>query len=228
MRLVKSHILPRALMMDQKREAKELWGLDSKQDGFVGLQSGYWKRFLCADHEGRFNEADRYAVDFCRRFATERRSVYRGTVFELDNPHPDRLADFVYSSIWRTMVAVKSPSLGPYLQRLTDHLFGDKPVDFPLLITRAGHVDNHGRDSNITVLSHEAKVDNLRFTRFMVAGLAWWVKVDNRPLGADLAFLDSRSRNPALILGREPMKLGEDPMLQGFIRDLGARRKSLF
>ena len=147
----------------------------------------------------------------------------------MPNPQPALLLDFAYACIWRAIAAVKSPSLGPYEGHLRDHFYGDVRQDYDLLITRTGHVDLQGEDTNISVLPHGLKLDGRRCSQFTLAGLHWMVKLDQVPFSETFRLLRANARDPLIILTKEPRQLSEDPHLAAFKRrEAGPRRRRLF
>jgi len=86
---------------------------------------------LCADCDGRLGKGDDYALEVCRRFARDHKTI-RGGLFEMHNVDGDRFATFVLSVLWRASISsrveCRSVSLGPYESEACEVIFGAKPL----------------------------------------------------------------------------------------------------
>lgn len=225
---VKSHLIPAALMHDQRADAKELWGLSSGGDGHVGLQSGYWERFLCAEHEAVFSKADRYSIAFCRTFYDRAKPAFRGLTWAVEDIDHDLLYLFVIGCIWRTVASGgASSSMGPYEGRLRDVLFSGSKERFPMILQRINHRDGRWKETAVTVLPHRMRVEGRSCWSFAVSGIRWTIKTDNQSFGPELTAV-AAAKNPIWVLNRDPVFLGDDPDMQQFARPLGPRRHRLW
>lgn len=213
---VKSHLLPKAMMHDQRQGWSSLLAMKSGDDRIAGLQSGHWAHILCGAHEAALGEPDRKAVQFVRDFYTLAKREGAGLAWRVDQFDFDSLRLFAYACIWRTVAGgATSKGLGAYDAILRSILF-EGAMDRPgLVLERRNNFDNQNRESHITILPHPARIGGVRMWSFTVAGLRWWVKLDGRPLDPDLRPVETKGV-PFYVINREPRHLGRDSDLKPF------------
>lgn len=180
---VKSHIIPRALFHLMKRPGRPLVGGRADGPGYKILQSGDWDNtFLCKGHEAELGRFDAYGVRFCRSF---KQMLERGLrEIRVRNSQPQLLVGFATACVWRMAVSRSDHRperlLGPYANRLANSLFGNQRFNPLLLLSCHGFHDNAGDLLNIGVLPHVYYEEGIRFWRFIVCGLIFDLKLDNR------------------------------------------------
>lgn len=224
---VKSHLLPAALMHDQRRDAKELIGIQAGARHHVGLQSGHWDRILCRTHEEATAKADRHAVAFHREFRDRAALIANGLAWEVTDVDRELLAIFAYGCIWRTVIAGGAvASLGPYRDHLAAILFKGATERFPILLQRVNHIGADGRETSISILPHRMRMGQASTWSFSVAGIRWHVKMDQREWPDPLP--EVAGADNLLVLNRDPMFIGTDPDLRQLRRPRGPRRARLW
>ncbi len=180
---VKSHIIPRSLFHAAKRPNKPIIANAPSGIGYQILQSGHWdKSILCAEHEADFGIYDEYGAVFCKAFLTQLRAGKVRAVIE--NPQPERLVGFASACVWRFAASRTQGNpgklLGPYAAKLEEMLFRGGAFDPLLLISRHGYQDRSGALLNMGTLPFAYREERLRFWRFIVCGLIFDLKLDNR------------------------------------------------
>lgn len=186
---VRSHILPRALMHDIRADGTHAAAGWLDRDGTMFTQSGIWDGdILCALHEGALNDADTYAVKFCRTFDDVAQPTPQANGFMVANPRPELLPRFAIAVIWRYCVSRfgrrQSQKLGSWETILRSLLFDSHPTaTMPdlMIIRQQAQID--GRTIPFATQPHSARHQGITYWQFQVAGLQFRMKLDRRPDG---------------------------------------------
>jgi len=204
---VKSHIVPRALFHAMKRLDHQLIGPRADGPGYRVLQSGSWcDTILCDAHESLLGDVDRYGVAFCRDFM--RRLKEGQEPIEIANPRPDLLVLFASACVWR-MAAARTDGqpekwLGPYAKRLSAALFEQAPFDTPLLLSRHAYQIKRGEIMNLSLMPHPHSELGIKFWRFIVCGLIFDLKMDNRAVPYAMSIFPINNRNVVTVFDDLP------------------------
>jgi hypothetical protein len=180
---VKSHIVPRSLFHAMTKPGKQLIGNPRIGGGYKLLQSGYWANtILCAEHEAHLAPYDDYGATFCKSFLVQLERNSREA--ELDNPKPILLVQLANACVWRFAASrgqgKPATLLGPYATKLAGSLFRDETFDPLLLISRHGYLENNESFLNIGSLPFRYQEQGIHSWRFIVCGLIFDLKMDNR------------------------------------------------
>lgn len=222
---VKSHIVPRSLFHAMKRPNKPIIGNAQSGVGYQYLQSGHWDRnILCARHEAELGIYDEYGANFCKAFLAQLRAGKNAV--EVENPRPKRLVQFAGACVWRFAASrgcgYPQKLLGPYAAEVEEMLFHGGDFNPLLLISRHGYQDR-GVLLNMGALPFIYHEEGLRFWRFIVCGLIFDLKLDNRsPIAAmkTLAVNDAKSISLFEDFPQNPMR---DPAVRSSLLRMSRR-----
>lgn len=215
---VKSHLYPRAIMLDMRADARTLLEASARREGYVERQNGIWDdRFLCKRHEDLAGGGDDYVIRLTRRLSVEATQHPMGVALQISNPNPQLLMRFAYGTVWRHLkapVTGLSPSaLGPYLLRFEAALFGNGPFDLPLLVS----VNNlRGPDGEVVPLAlspHRVKFAGRHAWHFIVGNLEFTLKADQVPWPTEWSAMYGRE-DPLILFMADPMPIATVPMLR--------------
>ena len=217
---VKSHIIPRALFHAMKRDGHQLVGGRGDGPGYRVLQAGDWDdRLLCSRHEAALGEADRYGVAFC--LEAKRQSDMGKHYYDVANPRPDLLVAFASACVWRYAASRSNGrperALGPYAGKIQRALFEQGDFSPFLLVSRHAYEIEPGQIMNMGVLPHLYHEEGIRFWRFIVLGLIFDLKLDNRATPPPMAILGVNDQNLIRLSDDFPQKVMRVP---GFARSL--------
>lgn len=226
---VRSHIVPRAIFHDMKRPGQQF--VFSRRDdvGYEYLQSGKWDSgILCDQHETVLGAVDKYGVEFCRQAQKLIRSG-RGS-FTLANPEPRLLVEFASACVWR-MAASRNAgkpdrSLGPYAEKIQKSLFAGIQFWPLLLVARHGYRSHVGEELNIGALPYRYDEFGIRFWRFIVSGLTFDLKLDNRSTPAAMRTLDVSHATEIFIANELPQSPLASRGLSDSLLRMAVRRRS--
>jgi hypothetical protein len=195
---VKSHLLPRALAHDIRANQPNLHVYTINRPGFKPSQAGiYDDGILCEQHEGVIQIYDKYGVEFCRNFESNRQMLDID-IFQVE-VDSDLLVRFVVSVLWRYSVSTRPETnmvhLGPYERCMGDIVFaGANCCPEPALFMWA----NKSTNLDVTKLCIPPAVGrflDVRHLSFVVGGLTFVLKVDRRPVPKELALLPVNGRS---------------------------------
>ena len=223
--MVKSHIFPRALMIDLRGEDSYVHEVVDDQSGTRFLQNGPWDRaILCEVHERITSKPDDYAVKFCRNVI--KKIKQDGEDGLIDNPEPALLARFVCQSIWRFAACNAGrglSSLGPYENQLREIVFSGANCTIPFLVARNHLLAPNGSEATLALAPFPSRLGDVRIWLFGVSGLHFYVKLDQRPFPANgQEFMAHNS--PSIRLFQLPPKMAHDvPILQKILSNMGLR-----
>lgn len=184
---VKSHIFPRAILLDIRAQEKSLVQGDRGRPGIRFSQNGDWDdTMLCKEHEDQIGAADDYAVRFLRKGIEGARRVESGRALEVQNPRPSKLMHFAYASVWRTVNCRNGRShnlnLGLYEQVLREALLKNGPYNLQLLIAFS-HIGLEGRGRIPLVINpYKIRFMGLNCWQFVIGLFAFYLFVDRRHL----------------------------------------------
>lgn len=228
---VKTHLFPRALILDMRGDAKAVYSGSRHRDGHVEKQNGQWDdRFLCEEHEAKFAQADDYGVRICRQIADVPAAPIGPKTIGLDNPRPDLFARFVYACVWRHVMAPVNAHLGLNLGRyeavLRRALFEDQPADLQILASVSGI---SGADGPVSfgLEPYRQKFHGLNTWHFIVGRLDVQLKTDARAFPASWAELLA-DQNPLTLIVEDAADIATVPLLRPItdrIRANAARRR---
>jgi hypothetical protein len=148
--------------------------------------------------------------------------------YELRNSEPDLLAHFVYSTVWKFAVSQHGRDnglrLGPYEIMLRDRIFGTAPTDLPFLVGRHQFKLNKA-DVAIGIPPHRQKLKDWRTWLFVIGGLQFHLKLDQRPFPAEWSPFLANGNDPLLLTPGTGMDIREVPILKPIFQRMVARRK---
>jgi len=215
---VKSHLFPRALMLDMRGDAKTLYEGSRHYAGYREQQNGPWDdRFLCKRHEDEAGAGDDYAVDFCRRIDA---GDYRpfGPVFQMLNPEPDKLLAFIYGTVWRHAVAPRNAALrldlGPYEKELRSALFENGPKSLQAFTSLSTLSDCTGKPVSVALAPYRQKFREFSTWHFIVGRLDVHLKTDRRPFPADWGPYLANGADPIVLHAVDPVDIATVPLLR--------------
>jgi len=228
---VKSHIIPRSLFHATKRPNKPIVANAVSGIGYQFLQSGHWdKEILCTLHEAVLGIYDEYGVIFCKSFLTQLRAGKMEAV--IANPHPERLVRFVSACVWRFAASrghgKPAKLLGPYADKLEEMLFRESAFDPPLLISRHGFQDRNGALLNMGTLPFIYFEEGLRFWRFIVCGLIFDLKLDNRGPIPAMKTLAINAERSITVFEDFPQNPARDPAIGPSLMRMSAKQPNRF
>lgn len=214
---VKTHLFPRALMLDMRADAKALYTGNRLRDGYLEKQNGRWDdRFLCAEHEAMLGPADEYAVKLCRKIADVPPPPRGPIAIDVDNPRPELFAKFVYACVWRHVMAPTnaelSLELGPYEKPLRAALFETGPLDLQILASVSGFTTKRG-PTNLAIEPYRQRLDGIAIWHFIIGRLNIYLKTDARPFADGLKALLA-DRNPLTLVVDDETDIATAPLLQ--------------
>jgi len=166
-----------------KRPDRQFVGNRPNSSGFMHLQSGYWDNtILCDRHEAALGPLDAYGTAFCRAFMDLLENG--ATTAVVPNPQPRQLVSFACACLWR-MAASRTKhhperALGPYAKKLSESLFIGGSFEPMLLLSRHAFGATRRELLNFGALPHLYHEEGIRFWRFIVCGLIFDLKLDNR------------------------------------------------
>lgn len=202
---VKSHLWPRALSHDLRGEDKHLISGRVGEARVEFHQSGRWRYFLCAMHEGALKAIDDYGVRFIRQA-----SIRRLKDFTITNPRPAELRKFALSVVWRFDAADrltgKASALGPFEPRIRDTIFGKSDMDAPVVFIQSNIVAQ-GDPIDIAMEPTKATLRGATVWKFDFGSLACIVKISGQAWPSEWKVADAGRSTEALILASPPSEI---------------------
>ncbi len=187
---MRSHLLPRAFAHDVRAGEPKLLIGSLHQKGERFSQSGIVDtELLCARHEQMLGPLDTYAVEFVRTFEENKQSGPDS--FTMTSIDGDKLARFAISVLWR-FGASKCPEadpvkLGVYETRFRDLIFEKQDCSKEPLVTlwalRSRKIKNI---KQLCTIPSSVRGTFFRYWSFVICGLAFAVKTDQRATPDDL------------------------------------------
>jgi hypothetical protein len=223
---VKSHTIPRSLFHATKRSGKPIIANAQSHIGYQLFQSGHWdNRILCAEHEARLGIYDGYGAIFCKSFLTQLSAGQTAAVVE--NPQPERLVRFTGACVWRFAASRTNGNpdklLGTYAGKLEEMLLRGGAFDPLLLISRHGYQDLSGALLNMGTLPFVYHEEKLRFWRFIVCGLIFDLKLDNRAPIPAMRTLAANALQSITIFEDFPQDPARDPAIGSSLIRMSAK-----
>ncbi|UWM84945.1 hypothetical protein [Rhizobium sp. SRDI969] len=215
---VNSHILPRALLHDIRKEAKHLVSGSIDKDGVGFHQSGFADRFLCRTHEDLFHQADDYAIDLCRAFAAGKYDV-QSEYLLIANPVPQLLTRFAIGVVWRWVWSSYGRRLGLKLgshePKVRKVIFEHQVALYQLIVTRS-RASIKDRRVDLATYPSYGKMSGLNGWQFQVLGLMFNVFISNERLEQNFNLLDATQKEalPVLELPLEDVRRTHSALTQ--------------
>ncbi len=223
---VKSHLFPRALMLDMRGDAKALYEGSRHRPGYKEQQNGPWDdRFLCKIHEDQAGVGDDYAVVFCRSLDAGEYVPF-GPVFQIRNPDPAKLLAFIYGTVWRHAVAPVNAALrlelGPYEQRLRAALFEGGPMNLQAVVGLSTLGDDMGKPVRIGLAPYRQKFGDFSTWHFIIGRLDVHLKTDQKPFPTEWAPYLANGADPVVLHAVEPTDIATVPFLRSITDNIRA------
>ncbi len=182
---VKSHLMPRSLMLDMKGDDTKIYEGERNAVGVKYRQNGYWDNsILCAEHEQESGWGDDYSVNFIRNFFSKASLSATGNSWEVQNPDPEKLVHFAYSVIWKHAVSKHGKkfnmTLGKYQEILKKSIFNRHNFDQQLLIGDPNLTADELTIRNIALAPYRQRLGGLNTWHFMLGGLEFFLNLDQR------------------------------------------------
>ena len=182
---VKSHLMPRALMLDMRGEDTKLYEGSRDIVGIKYRQNGYWDdSILCAEHEKESGWGDDYSVKFIRGFFSNATLSSSGNSWKIENPFPEKLIHFGYSIVWKHAVSKQGKrfniNLGRYEKILRKSIFERREFHQQILIGDPNIIANGARVNNIALAPYRNKISGINIWHFIVGGLEFYLNLDQR------------------------------------------------
>ena len=213
-------------MLDVRGTDSYLHQIEIDRDGTTFLQNGLWdSNILCATHEECTQNADKFAVEFCRNVVAEIPQV-SGTPQTM-RAKPDLLEKFAYQTIWRFCASQKGRGLGvlgPYGRAIEGHVFGNRRISLPILIARNHLKMPNGTESSLVVAPFPTRLAHWRCWLFSVGGVQFYVKLDKRPFPIDWRTYEANATDPVRLFQLDAMKAFDVPILQPLMKRMTNRR----
>ena len=189
--MANAHLFPRALVHEIRGDEPEIYIIDKRRQGFRHSQAGIWDpNILCKTHEAALGAGDDYAIRWIRSFDRRAMPIENGLGFQVPNPNPGRLRQFVYSVLWRHTVSDQTPrgdaDVGPWERSLRDAIFASGPFRPPFFIARKRWLAGGEHQGDLMVVPHHCPNWGHRAFAFEVGGLLWGVKLDSREFNNDI------------------------------------------
>lgn len=219
--MARSHLFPRKLMHDIRREAKHLVGVRGFGRPVGFLQSGeVSQHILCHLHESSTQAFDDAAIRLMRSFAGNKTAAYGGLCWRLPNRKPEKLGLFVHATIWRHWAHWMAGGSGPDFPRdlapeLQAIIFDGAP-QFPTVMMHAGRTHD-GDDALFAFAPGESELEGVRLTRFEIGGFAFMMFHEHGLLASPWAEFQTSS-DPLMILQLDHGELRHDPNIMKFVR----------
>ena len=215
---VKSHLFPRALMLDVRADSKNVIEGSRHWDGVRFRQNGQWDdTILCKTHEDVCGRGDDYVIDLLRSIPERELPPSEGGGVLLPNPHPDLLVHFVYSTVWRFAAARPNTelkrSLGPYFDRIQHIIFEDAPPNLDVVFWKREFQLPGGGTARIAIPPHRQMLADRNVWLFVLSGFSFWVKTDNRPFPPLFAPILANGRTNLIFVHGDSLPIMEVPML---------------
>ena len=181
---VRSHVIPRALFHDSKRQGRTLI-MGGVEPGHRVAQSGKWtSRILCAEHERQLGTCDDYGVAFCRAW---RRSGRAGDAV-VPNQRPALLVDFAVACMWRMAAAVSDGRpgriMGVNADLIEGRLFGPGEGCEPAVSIEPFELDDGRGQPLVFGLLPSPVLPDRRSWHFIVSRLRFLADFDSSAAGS--------------------------------------------
>ena len=179
---VRSHLLPRAIFLDQKSDSKKVWVGSFQKPGKEFTQAGIFDYFLCQKHESAFHGSEYYAIEFIRKFSLSDEERQR-QFFIRSDVNNEALIRFVCSVLWRchcsTRKEVDSIDLQEWEPRIQEVTFGGDIRLAPDIYIMTYDDISKGKDGKIFFPHPSVELDR-NVIQFIIFGIIFTAKLDNR------------------------------------------------
>lgn len=219
--MARSHLFPKRLMHDIRREAKHLIGIRGGGRRIGLLQSGETsQKILCHKHEGATQRFDDAAIRLMRSFTAKRKTAYEGLGWLIPNSKPRDLGLFVHASIWRHWASWYADETGPLFPRdlipALQRIVFDDAVQFPTIMLHAGRTHDGG-EALFALAPTVSELEGIPVTRFEIGGFVFLMFHDHRELVEPWNEFQT-NHDPLVILQLEHGELRSDPNIMRFVR----------
>lgn len=180
---VRSHIFPRALAHDLRRNEKHLIAIARDAPRATYMQSGLaYHGLLCAEHEAALAAADDYGVDLIRLLSGPL-PAGEGETTMFRNDRPDLAEAFALACLWRTVRSDHGQrnglDLGRYDSIIAARLFHGTQCDLPVLAARSG-ITLKGSEVAMQMLPHRVRLQGLNAWRMFIDKVELYIITDAR------------------------------------------------
>lgn len=216
---VKSHILPRSLSLDLKRDDKHLVSSRLGENSLRKVQNGRWSyKILCDTHEKHLGPADKYGIEFARRAIAHKLPTAH---FSVPNPQPDLLKKFILSLIWRADAAERADGrqsqLGSYEAAIRHCIFENGTLEAPIFFLRP-NLTADGRPVPIALEPTRVRMRDCNGWKLGFGNLDAVAKLDKKPWPKEWSEVDASIQTSVLILDAEPSDIRNAPAYHPLIR----------
>jgi hypothetical protein len=223
---VKSHIFPRALMLEVRAEGKALYESSISRPGYSLPQNGPWDdTFLCKVHEDLAGAGDKYSVNLWRDAESRLQTAWDRIL--VPNPEPKLLAKFAYGVVWRHVNAPMNIrmrlSLGPFEEKLRAALFHDGPLDLPVLMSPSP-LSINGRPAPLGIPPYSRKLQQWRTWHFILGRIQVHVKTDSKPFPAEWHEYTAGVADPLIFLRQDSIDIRQTAFLAPLIAKIAAAK----
>lgn len=181
--LVKSHIIPKAIMIDGLNHGERL-AIASTIDHPKKSQTGAWSRIVCDTCEKSFGKDDEYLVWFYRTIDSFP-VAFEGHATELTGVDSSQLRRSILSVVFRAHLSdhamFNSVSLGPYAEGLRQFVHKDRP-QIPAGISVALRHITSSMGGALLDPSRET-FEGINIYRFYFPRFTALIRVDKRSVG---------------------------------------------
>ena len=179
-KLVKSHVIPKALHLDVKPEDDNLRVYSNSAPRGQRSHTGVYGLFLCESCENAFGPYDKYGVEFVKRHKDE---IGDSTICEVDYA---KLKLWVMSMLWRADVCddifYEKADLGPkWRKALADSFRSKTPGDANHFSVVATIFDEQYSRLGAIFSPFPVKLSGVNFYKYYLPwGFTFFIKVDQR------------------------------------------------
>lgn len=221
--MARSHLFPRALMREIRRDAKHLLAIPSgagRRPGY--LQSGEVSaRILCHRHEKATQRFDDAAIRFVRGFSKRARSAHESRAWFVGNPKADDLTRFIHATVWRHWAHWIASDTGPEADlsafpTIQGVAFdGQRPFATMIMQTERLH---RGGPAHIAFVPGHTEIEGMPLIRFEVGGFAFFLRLGHYDLPEPWNAFSAVRQPDMFVLKLGQGELSRDPTVMSFVR----------
>ncbi|WP_188767476.1 hypothetical protein [Novosphingobium endophyticum] len=167
------------------------------------------------------NIGDDYAIRWIRKFERHASPIFNGRAYEVLNPHPQRLALFVSSVLWKcaaSQVTSKDLDLGPWEYQLRNGVFDSSGFEPSFFVARKRWLVGGKQLGSVAILPYHAPAWGRRSYAFEIGDFLWGVKLDRRRSHAPGLFdgpLKATGNTNLIVLNLGEVEIGDDDSVLG-------------
>jgi len=210
-RTVRSHIVPKALMIETRRQEPHLVTGSRFHNGAKPSQGGHFSdRILCAAHETLTGPFDKYGTEFIRRAEAIFQATKPDRSFTVSNPKPQTLHRFALATIWREVQnngANHKVTLGKYAAAVQDAVFAGAAINWPMLVSRTRFTLDSPDTVRMVVHPYRVRIGERNAWTFTAAGYAFYLFSDARGVGILPDWLRANVSDPACVVVNHSLDL---------------------